>query len=153
MRIKNRKDFWAGMMFIAFGAIFAGYGMRYPIGTAAKMGPGYFPLALSVIVILLGTFISLGSLSVKTTEEKVDKFDWPVMFVVTASVVLFSYLLKPLGLITSLFILIALSSYASHEFSLKSTLINAAILIGICLLVFIWALKLPFTLWPSFIGN
>ncbi len=151
MRIKSKTDFWAGIMFLAFGGIFAGYGMRYTIGTAAKMGPGYFPMILSTIVILLGMVISLSSVSVRATVEKVEKFDWPVLFVVMGAVVLFALLLKSLGLIISQLILIAFSSYASPKFSWKSTLINAAVLILLCLLLFIWTLKLPFTLWPAFL--
>jgi hypothetical protein len=66
--------------------------------------------------------------------------------------VLFGLLFRPLGLIPCLFILVAVSSYASNEFSWAATMFNAAALIVICLVVFVWGLKLQFQLWPSFIG-
>ena len=153
MSIKNQKDFLGGVMFMAFGAFFAAFGAQYNIGTAAKMGPGYFPTALGVIVILLGIVILVGGLSAKATAEKVDKFNWPTLLLILGPIVLFGLLLKPVGLIVSLLILIAISSYASHEFSWKATLINAVVLILICLVVFVWGLKLEFPLWPSFIGH
>ena len=153
MRIKNQKDFWAGVLFIAFGAFFAGFGLQYRIGTADKMGPGYFPTALGVIVILLGMVTSVGGLSAKATPEKAEKSHLPTLLLILGSVMLFGLLFRPLGLIVSLFLLVAISSYASHEFSLKATLINAAMLIVICLVVFVWGLKLQFQLWPSFIGH
>lgn len=153
MKIRNQKDFWAGVMFMAFGLFFAGFGTQYSIGTAIRIGPGYFPTALGVIVILLGTVILVGGLSAKATAEKVDKLNWPTLLLILGPIVLFGLLLKPLGLIVSLLILIAISSYASHEFSWKATLINAAVLILICVVVFVWGLKLEFPLWPSFIGH
>lgn len=152
MRIKNQKDFWAGIMFMGFGLFFAGLGTQYPMGIAARIGPGYFPTALGGIVILLGIVVSVGGLSAKPTAEKVDEFHFPTLLLILGSIVLFGLLLKPLGLIISLFILIAVSSYASHEFSWKATLINAAVLIGLCLVVFIWGLTLELKLWPSLIG-
>jgi hypothetical protein len=134
MKIKNQKDFWAGVMFMAFGAFFASFGTQHTIGTAAKMGPSFFPTSLGVIVILLGIVILAGGLSVGSTA-------------------LFGLLLKPVGLIVSLLILVVMSSYASHEFSWKATLINAVALIVMCLVIFVWALELQFQLWPSFIGR
>ncbi|MFH1026831.1 MAG: tripartite tricarboxylate transporter TctB family protein, partial [Pseudomonadota bacterium] len=104
-------------------------------------------------VILIGIVISAGSLSAKAIAEKVDTFHFPSLMLILGSVVLFGLLLNPLGLIASLFVLVAISSYASHEFSYKATLINAVVLIVICLIVFVWALKLRFQIWPSFIGN
>ena len=153
MKIKNQKDFWAGFMFMAFGLFFAGFGTQYSIGTAIRIGPGYFPTALGVIVILLGIVILVGGLSAKAIAEKVDKFNWPTLLLILGPIVLFGLLLKPVGLIVSLLILIAISSYASHEFSWKATLINGAVLILVCLGVFVWGLKLEFPLWPSFIGH
>jgi len=153
MRIKNEKDFWAGVLFVAFGAFFAGFGLQYRIGTAAKMGPGYFPTALGVIVILLGIITSVSGLSAKVNAEKADKSNWPTLLLILGSIVLFALLFRPLGLIVSLFVLVATSSYASHEFSWETTLINAGVLIMMCLVVFVWGLKLQFQLWPSFIGN
>jgi hypothetical protein len=153
MKIKNQKDFWAGIMFIVFGLFFAGFGAQYTFGTTALMGPGYFPRALAAIVILIGIVTSTGSLSAGAIAEKIEMFDFSALLLILGAVVLFGLLLKPLGLIASLIILVAISSYASHEFSWKDTLINAASLTMICLLVFVWALKLRFQIWPSFIGN
>ncbi|MFL6716596.1 MAG: tripartite tricarboxylate transporter TctB family protein, partial [Burkholderiaceae bacterium] len=51
MLIRNQKDFWSGVMFAAFGLFFAGFGTRYTFGSAARMGPGYFPTVLGVILI------------------------------------------------------------------------------------------------------
>ncbi len=151
MRIKSHKDFWAGLMFIGFGVFFAGFGVQYNIGTAAKMGPGYFPTALGVIVILLGIIVLAGALSGKAAAEKPEKSHLPTLFLILASIIIFALVFRPLGLIVSLFLLVAISSYASHEFAWKGTLINAALLIAVCLVIFIWGLKLQLPLWPFFL--
>ena len=151
MRIKNQKDFWAGLMFIGFGAFFAGFGVQYNIGTAAKMGPGYFPTLLGVITILLGMITLAGGMSGKASAEKTEKFDLPTLSLILVSIVIFGLLLRPLGLLASLVMLVVISSYASHEFAWKGALINAAVLIAVCLVLFVWGLKLQFPLWPSFL--
>jgi hypothetical protein len=153
MKLENQKDFGAGILFIILGAFFAILGFQYKIGTAAKMGPGYFPTVLGMIVILLGVIISIGSLTSGVGDKKAVTFGWPPLFFILGSVVLFGLLLRPLGLILSLFILIAISSYASRKFSWKSMLLNATVLILICLAIFVWALGLQLSLGPSFMAR
>lgn len=153
MRVKNQQDFWAGVMFVAFGAFFAGNGMGYEFGTAEEMGAGYFPTVLGVIMLVFGLLIASTGLSAKATDEKIARFEWGVLLFILGPVVLFGLLLQALGLILSLVMLILTSSYASHEFSLKSALFNAAVLIVMCLLIFVWGLDLRFQLWPSFVGT
>lgn len=150
MKIKNEKDFWAGAMFVGFGIFFTGFGMRYPRGTASDMGAGYFPVALGILVIVLGAAIAIGGLSPSAKQEKIARFEWRILALILGAVVAFGLLLKPLGLIGSLLVLIFVSSYASWEFSLKATLINSVVLIALCLLIFTWGLDLSFNLWPSF---
>ena len=153
MRIKKQKDFWSGVLFVALGLFFACFGSRYAMGTAARMGPGYFPVSLGVLTVLLGIVLSLTSLTGRESGEKVGSFHFPTLLLILGSVVLFGVLLKPLGLIVSLLVLVVVSSYASHEFSWKATLANAAVLVVMCLVVFVWALKLEFPMWPWFIGK
>lgn len=153
MRIRNQKDFWAGLLFIAFGAFFSGFGAQYTLGTAEQMGPGYFPTILGVITILFGVYIAATGLSPANSGERVGRFPFRAILLILGSVTLFGLLLETLGLILSLFILIAVSSLASHEFSWKATLANAAVLISGSLAVFVWALNLQFELFPTFLGN
>jgi hypothetical protein len=151
MGIKKHNDFWAGVMFFAFGMFFSVVGRHYAIGAASNMGAGYFPRLLSLILILLGMVLLLKSIFTKASGEKVEKFDLRTITLILGPVLLFGLLLQPLGLIVSLFLVIVVSSYASHEFKWKSTVVNAVILILICLVIFVWSLKLNFHLWPFFL--
>ena len=153
MHTRNQKDFWAGLLFAAFGLFFSGFGTRYTFGTAARMGPGYFPTVLGVILIILGVAIALGALSPKTEETRVQKFSWSTIVLVLGSVVLFGLLLTRAGLIISLAAVVIVSSYASHEFGWRATLVNTVVLIALCLVVFVYALSLQFPLWPTFLAR
>ena len=153
MHIRNQKDFWAGLLFTAFGLFFSGFGTRYTFGTAARMGPGYFPTVLGIILIIFGVVIALGALSPKTEESRVQKFSWATILLVLGSVVLFGLLLTRAGLIISLAAVVIVSSYASHEFGWRATLVNTVVLIALCLVVFVYALSLQFPLWPTFLAR
>jgi hypothetical protein len=153
MGIKKHNDFWAGAMFAAFGMFFAVIGRQYAIGTAANMGAGYFPRLLSLILILIGMVLLLNSVFTKASGEKVDKFDLRTIILILGPVLLFGLLLQPLGMIVSLFLVIVVSSYASHEFKWRSTVINAVILILMCVVIFVWSLKQNFHIWPFFLAR
>jgi Tripartite tricarboxylate transporter TctB family len=149
MVIRSTPDFFAGLMFIAIGAFFTGFSTTYSMGTAAKMGPGYFPFWIGILQMILGAIIMVSSMKPKTAQEKVARFDFKSMFLVLGAVVAFGLLLKPLGLVLSLLVLIGMASFASHDFGWKATLGNTVVLITLCLGVFVWGLNLQFPVWPS----
>ncbi|AOU91505.1 TctB family tripartite tricarboxylate transporter [Achromobacter ruhlandii] len=116
------------------------------------MGPGYFPFWLGIVLALLGAIVLLGSMSKKAQETHVDKFDWRIVFLVVGSVVVYGLVLKLLGIYISVFLLVVLSSLASHEFSLKVAVANGIFLVVFSYLAFVKGLGLIFPLWPSFLG-
>lgn len=152
MNIRNQKDFWAGFMFVAFGAGFAVYGARYAFGTAERMGPGYFPTVLGLLLVAIGVVVAVGGLVGKGEVEQIGKFAWPTLLLIIGPVALFGLLLERLGLVACLLMLVGISSYASHEFGWKATVGNALALIALSLLVFVYLLKLQFPLWPAALG-
>ena len=139
-------------MFIALGLAFALKATTYSMGTAARMGPGYFPFWLGVVMATLGAVILLSSLNKKAEKTEVDRFDFKILAIIVGSIVLFGFTLRPLGLIVSLFLLVAISSLASHEHSWKVSITNAAFLVVLCWLSFVKGLGLVFPIWPSFLG-
>ena len=57
MRIRAPKDFWSGVMFCGFAAAAILAARGYSLGTAGKMGPGYFPLLLGGLLAALGAML------------------------------------------------------------------------------------------------
>ena len=152
MQLRNKQDFWSGVMFIALGAGFSFQATKYSMGTAARMGPGYFPFWLGVVLALIGALVMIGSLSKKATETSIDKFDFRIVGLVVGSVILYGFILRPLGIYLSVFILVVISSLASHEFSWKVAVANAIFLVLFSYLAFVKGLGLIFPLWPAFLG-
>jgi len=152
MQLKNKQDFWSGVMFVALGLGFAWGATQYQMGDAARMGPGYFPFWLGICLAALGAVVTLTALSPKAEETEVTKFDFKILAIIIGSVIMFGALLRPLGLYLSMFLLVVISSVASHEFSWKVAVLNAIFLVVFCWLAFIKGLGLIFPLWPSFLG-
>lgn len=152
MQLRNRQDFWSGVMFIALGLGFAWQANSYQMGTAARMGPGYFPFWLGLVLAIIGAVVLLGSMTKKAEETHVAKFEWRILLLVVGSVVLYAFALRPLGIYLSVALLVIISSLASHEFSWKVAVGNAIFLVVFSYLAFIKGLGLIFPLWPSFLG-
>lgn len=148
--VKNYRDFWAGVMFAAIGFGFAGVALTYKVGTAARMGPGYFPLVLGGILAVLGLAIIFTSLQEKNAGPGVEKLHWWPNFWVLAPIVVFGILLKVLGMILMGLMVVIVSSIASEEFKLKPVIFLAIGLVAFCSLIFVGGLKLPIPLCPSF---
>ena len=152
MKLKNPKDFWSGIMFAVFGLAFAiivKY-YEYPMGSASRMGAGYFPFVLGCVMAVLGFIIIAQSLV--TTGTPISKFAWRPLIWVLSAFVIFGLTAKWLGLVIAIVLLVMISAYGGHEFKLKESLISSAILAAGSIAVFVYGLKLPFPIWPEFFG-
>jgi putative tricarboxylic transport membrane protein len=150
MRIRHPKDFLTGLLFLLFGAAAVFFAADYNIGSAAKMGPGYFPFALGALLAALGVALLLRSVFWTKASQAGPVFHLKPLLLVLLSVVLFGLLLLPLGLLVSTTLLVVVSSLASHEFRWKEALLNAAALIFIVWVVFVYGLDFQVPIWPSF---
>ena len=160
MNIKSQKDFFSGLMFGVIGIAFAWGATNYTVGSAARMGPGYFPLLLGVILAIFGAIIIFYSLVVETTDgDKISGFVWRPIVYILGSNVAFGILLgglpklglPPMGLIAAIYALTLIASKAGNEFKLKDVLILATGLSVLSYLAFIKLLNLQMPVWPTFI--
>ncbi|MCA3177293.1 MAG: tripartite tricarboxylate transporter TctB family protein [bacterium] len=151
MRIRNHRDFWSGVLFIATGVIFMVLSRQYNLGTAAKMGPGYFPTILGGLMAALGVLIMLPAFSSRGPQVRVDKMDIKSIVLILVAVAVYAATLPKLGFIVALFLLIMISSLASHEFKLTTSLISSVVLLVFSWLVFVKGLELQFPFLPTFL--
>ncbi len=151
MKIRNQRDFGAGIMYMVIGLFFTIVATNYPMGTAAKMGPGYFPFYLGILMFLLGLLVAVKAVGAKAAIETIPKFNWKVMAQITGAVVLYGLLLPRLGFLIAVVVLVFVSASASKEFTWKGTAINAAFLVTFTYSVFVVGLKLQFPLLPVFL--
>lgn len=160
MNIKSQKDFFSGVMFCVVGGAFAFGATKYSIGQGARMGPGYFPLLLGVILAILGAIILFKSLVVETEGgDKIGRWAWkPLGFIIAANLLfgillggLPSIKLPAMGMIAAIYGLTFVSSYAGEKVNLKEVFVLATVLSIGSYLAFVVLLKLQFPVWPTFI--
>ncbi len=121
MNIKSQKDFFSGLMFMGVGVAFAWGATTYNVGEGARMGPGYFPLMLGMLMALLGAAITFKALVVETVGgDKIGKWAWkPLAFIILANLIfgvllggLPSIKLPAMGMIVAIYALTFISSMA-----------------------------------------
>lgn len=134
MKIKSQKDFFAGLMFLAVGALFAIGATNYNVGNAARMGPGYFPLLLGILLAVLGAGIIFYSMVHNPAHgvegDKVGSWAWkPIGFVLGANVLfgialggLPSIKLPSFGMVFGIFLLVAVGGLADKANQPKAML-------------------------------
>jgi len=147
IRIRNPKDFWSGALFVAIGVATIAFGSRYTLGTAARMGPGYFPRILGILLVVLGAILALRA--IRTVGGPVPRFKWRPTLIVLGSVVLFGAIVRFVGVALSTVILIVTASAASHEFRAREALIVGVLLAALAVGVFVIGLQLQLPIWPG----
>jgi Tripartite tricarboxylate transporter TctB family len=153
MKINDAKDFWSGVMFAAFGLAFVAFARQYDMGTAARMGPAYFPTVLGGLLLLLGVVVAIRGLTAKTTDGHVDRFHFKPLLLILGAVVAFGLLLRPAGLVGALAALVIISSLGSDEFRLRDVLLLTVGLAVLVLVVFIYGLGMTVPVLPAFLRD
>lgn len=160
MHIQSQKDFYSGLLFMLIGIGFAWGATTYNVGTGARMGPGYFPLMLGVLMALLGALITFKAMVFKTEDgDKIGSWAWKPLFFVIAANLIFGVLLGGLpsihlpamGMVVAIYVLTFVAALAGEQFKLKEVAILATILAIASYLGFIVLLQLQFQAWPTFI--
>jgi hypothetical protein len=158
--IKSQKDFFSGLFYTVAGSAFALGATNYNVGTGARMGPGYFPLLLGILLALIGVFVMFKAITVKTPDgDKIGSWAWKPLFFIILGNVLFGILLGGLpslgvpamGLIVAIYGTTMVVSLAGDTFKLKEVLILATILSIGSYGAFVKLLNLQFPVWPTFI--
>ena len=147
MRIRAPKDFWSGLMFCGFAVVGLLAARGYSLGAAGKMGPGYFPLLLGGVLALLG--VVLIARSIVLDGEPLPRFHVLPLAVIAVAVCLFGALIEPFGLVVALAVLAMLSAWAGPQFRWLEAAALTAVLIVFSIGVFVYALGLSLSVWPS----
>ncbi len=147
--LKN-KDLLAGIMFMVIGIVFAVGAYNYQMGTAARMGPGFFPRILGFIMAGLGVIIAgigLKNQAQFAASEGIG-WTWKPVIILTLAVVLFGFTLPTLGMIIAIALLTFISGIAAHDKNYRELAMITVIMCIFCAGVFIWGLKLQMKLFP-----
>ena len=148
--LSKNKDFIAGLMFVAIGAAFWYGAGNYQLGSAARMGPGWFPSVLGAMMTLLGVLIAGVGLKNQAKWSATEGIGWTLKPVVTltVAVVLFGFALPTLGMIVAIILLTIVSGTAAHDKNFKQLAMITVLMCVFCAAVFVWGLKLQMKLFP-----
>ncbi|ACE92606.1 MULTISPECIES: tripartite tricarboxylate transporter TctB family protein [Rhizobium] len=131
-----------GALFVATGAFFAVQSLSLDLGTALRMGPGYFPLVLACVLVLLGAIIFIQALRVE--GEPVDVFAWRGMLFILPAPVFFGLTVRGLGFAPALFVTAFIACFASRKMNVVFAIILSLLLTIFSVAVFSYGLGLPF---------
>lgn len=149
--IRNPQDFWAGLLFIGLGIAAITVSANYHLGTAARMGPGYFPRILGMLLIGLGLVITLRGIRIR--GEAIARWKWRPTLVVLGSVIVFGMIVAKIGVAISTVVLIVAASAASHEFRPGEAVLTALVLSALAVGVFVIGLNLQLPIWPVYFAG
>ena len=142
--LRHNRDFLAGLLFFIIGALAMVIARDYPMGVAARMGPGYFPTMLGGILCLFGVYILVRG--IRSGEQVKGAWGWKPLALIALSIVLFGFLLDRIGLVSALIAVFFVSAPAGHEFRVKETLLLTLLMGAFAVGVFFYGLKLPYPL-------
>ena len=144
-RVKSPQDFGAAILFLAIGVAGLYFGRDLAFGSAARMGPGYFPTLLSCIIALIGVIVGLKSLTIEGPPIEPIKLR-PVVFILVA-VLAFGFLIEQVGLAITAAGVAIFAAYARRDVDLKETVLLAVGLALFAVAVFAYALGQPLPIW------
>ena len=145
--IRHPKDCFAGLVFVGFGALTVGIALSYPVGSAMRMGPGYFPAILGGLLVLMG--LSLALRAFRLRGEPIGGWTFRPLLSILGSVLAFALLVQPLGLVLASLALVVLSRLGGDDFRIGEVAVLYLLLTGMSVGLFVYALGLPFRVWPG----
>lgn len=139
----NWKDIGAGLFFIAVGLLYGGLAWTsLPIGIALSMGPGYFPLILSGILIFVG-LILIGLGLVRTLPSDFGPVPWRGVFMLSLSIIVFGTFIRQLGLFPIVFVTCFLVTLSTDLISWRSRFIISISVAVLTTAIFIYGVNVP----------
>jgi hypothetical protein len=130
------KDILSGLVFLGFAIAFGVAASGYKLGTAFRMGPGYFPLVLAGALGVLGLAILAKGMTAAASDTPLGPVPWRAAFLILVALVYFGATIRGLGLVAAVFGAALLSALASRSNPLLAALTIAVALTALCVGVF-----------------
>jgi hypothetical protein len=140
----NNRDFLAGLLFVVLGGLAVALARDYPIGSTMRMGPGYFPTVLGILLLLFGVYVLLRG--VRSGDEVKGEWGYRPLALISLSIVIFGFLLDRVGMVPAIVATLFAAAAAGREFRFKEVLLLAVVMTAFSVAVFSYGLKLPYPL-------
>ncbi len=147
MRIRSQNDFWCGLLFLTIGVAVIAMAGQYRLGTAARMGPGYFPAMLGGLLTLLGLSLAIPALF--KDGETLPRLNLRAVVMILLSIGAFGLALEYLGFAIAVAVLVIVGGLADPDLRPIETAGLAVFLVMFSIGIFVVLLGIPLNLWPS----
>lgn len=135
-----RGEMLAAVAVIALGGAIAWIGSGYHMGSANRMGPGYFPAMLGIGLMVIG----LGLVAEAWRSVSVAQaFPWRAVCALTAGIMAFALLVRSAGLVPAIFALVLIATLGESPWKPVAALMIAAAMSAIAVALFIYGLRVP----------
>jgi len=148
--MRDKTEFLSGLLLIGFGSGALLIARNYRMGTAFRMGPGYFPVVLALLLIAIGIVVALSAF--RSGEGKVPRVAWRPLFVVTGATALFGLIINGAGLLLTTLALVVASRLARPGYPWLETAILSVALSALCAGIFHFGLRIQMPLLPTWWG-
>ncbi len=139
--VRNGQDLGSGLLFIAIGGVGLWWGREYELGTTANMGPGFVPMALSGILVLMG--LAIGLRACRGANTAIDRVHWRPVLLLTLAMLAFAGLIRTAGFAPAIVATVIVAALASRESRAREFVPLSIGLAVVCVLVFVVALRQP----------
>lgn len=145
--VKGASDVLAGLLFVGFGVLALYLSRDYPMGTASRMGPGYFPTILGILLSILGAGVMLRGFLVR--DDPPRNFAWLQGLLVLLAIGLFALTVESLGIVIAVALVVGVSALASGTLRWFELLLLIIIMVALAVGMFTYGLDLPFKILPN----
>lgn len=142
------KDLLAGLMFCGFGIGAAVIAHGYEFGSPARMGSGFFPIVIGVLVATMGLILMVRAVIWPESSEPVENIPFRPFFFISVAIIVFGVLMEDAGLIAALAALIVIARFAGRDGSPLEVALMVVVLIGIAVAIFVYGLNIRLRLGP-----
>ncbi|MGK9052924.1 tripartite tricarboxylate transporter TctB family protein [Neorhizobium petrolearium] len=153
--MKLSQDVLLGLFFTVVGAVSALIATHYPFGTSSRMGPGYFPIIVSNLLVVTGLLVLIRARL--ASSEPLPVIGWKPLVIVPAAIVIFGLVIEPLGLPLAVLLLTILSATTSVKFRLDwRAFAGSLVFAAFCSVLFVELLGLPVPIvgnWLQAVGS
>ena len=149
---RSRKDLLSGAIFIGFGLAFGVTASTYDFGSALRMGPGFFPLVLGSVLVVLGVLIAISGY-VAADSSAIGTVPWRALVLLLGAILFFGFTVRDLGLVPALFVSVLLAAFAGRGVRPVPAVVIAASLTALSVGIFVYALQLRLALLGPWLGG
>jgi hypothetical protein len=145
LRVKSPQDLGAGLAFALIGLAGLYFGSDLAFGSSSRMGPGYFPILLSALIITVGLVVGFRGVMIEGPPIEPVQLR-PILFII-AAILIFGFLIESIGLALTAILLTMLAAHARREVKLSETILLGVGLAIFTVVVFVYVLGQPLPAW------